>query len=102
MEIYLKLNLPSLFGNENQNLNEGAFPKSLNISYFTNFWNFDLENALKSIESTPSTQIKNIVLNIYEDKTAQFNEKKNEQRKEDHKPKTNEDLIKEKKEDLNR
>ena len=99
MEINLKLNLPCIFGNENQNLNEGTFPKSLNISYLIDFGNFDFKKALKSIESAPATQTKNIVLNINDDKTAQLNEKKNEQREENHEPKTNEDLIKEKKED---
>ena len=99
MEINLKLNLPSIFGNENQNLNEGTFPKSLNISYLIDFGNFDFKKVLKSTESAPATQTKNIVLNINDDKTAQLNEKKNEQREENHEPKTNEDLIKEKKED---
>jgi hypothetical protein len=99
MEINLKLNLPSIFGNENHNLNDCTFPKSLNITYLFDFGNFDFKKALKSIESAPATQTKNIVLNINDDKTAKLNEKKNEQREENHEPKTNEDLIKEKKED---
>ena len=99
MEINLKLNLPSIFGNENQNLNEGIFPKSLNISYLIDFGNFDFKKVLKSTESAPATQTKNIVLNINDDKTVQLDEKKNDQREENHEPKTNEDLIKEKKDD---
>ena len=99
MEINLKLNLPSIFGNENQNLKDCTLPKSLNISYFIDFGHFDFKKALSSIESAPATQTKNIVLNINDDKTVQLDEKKNDQREENHEPKTNEDLIKEKKDD---
>ena len=99
MEINLKLNLPSIFGNENQNLKDCTLPKSLNISYFIDFGHFDFKKALSSIESAPATQTKNIVLSINDDKTVQLDEKKNDQREENHEPKTNEDLIKEKKDD---
>ena len=99
MEINLKLNLPSIFGNENQNLKDCTLPKSLNISYFIDFGHFDFKKALSSIESAPATQTKNIVLNINDDKTVQLDEKKNDQREENHETKTNEDLIKEKKDD---
>ena len=86
MEINFKINFPINISNEVNNINNGNFPKSLNVAYFIDF-----------AEKNPGEPSKNIVLNSNEDKKVKVIEKKNDQIEENHQEKKNEDNIKEKK-----
>lgn len=86
MEINFKISFPIKISNEADNINNGNFPKSVNVSYFIDF-----------AEKNPAEPSKNIVLNINEDKKVKVIEKKNDQIEENHEEKKNEDNIKEKK-----
>ena len=76
MEINFKINFPINISNEADNINNGNFPKSVNVSYFIDF-----------AEKNPAEPSKNIVLNINEDKKVKVIEKKNDQIEENHQEK---------------